>query len=89
MQAPRSWFTKLSETIVQFGFQTTKSDNSLFAKFYAKSSILILIYVDDIIITRTNNSLINSLIESLSSHFSLKDLISLHYFLGIEVLWTI
>ena len=44
-----------------------------------------LIYVDDIIITRTSMHAIKSLISHLGSRFALKDLGSLHYFLGIEV----
>ena len=44
-----------------------------------------LVYVDDIIITRSNSSSLQQLITLLDSKFSLKDLGPLHYFLGIEV----
>lgn len=43
-----------------------------------------LLYVDDIIVTGNNFS-IKSLVTKLNSEFSLKDLRSLDYFLGIEV----
>lgn len=44
-----------------------------------------LIYVDDIIITRSNAQLITSLITKLSSDFAVKDLGLLHFILWIEV----
>ncbi|RVW93768.1 Retrovirus-related Pol polyprotein from transposon RE1 [Vitis vinifera] len=55
--------------------------------FFAKVSLLflLLIYVDDIIVTGNDNNIISDLISTLSSEFSLKDLGSLHYFLGLEV----
>lgn len=42
-------------------------------------------YVDDIFITGNNPALIQRIIASLGSKFAIKDLGSLHYFLGIEV----
>jgi len=47
-QALCSWFTKLSTTLISFGFSSTKSDSSLFYKFTQSSILLVLIYVDDI-----------------------------------------
>ena len=73
-QAPRAWFTKLSSTLHQFGFNSTKSDTSLFTKFTASSTTYILVYVDDILITGTNASEISELIDKLNSIFTLKDL---------------
>ena len=46
---------------------------------------MLLIYVDDIIVTGNDNNIISDLISTMSSDFSLKDLGSLHYFLGLEV----
>jgi hypothetical protein len=41
--------------------------------------------VDDIIITNSSSSAIDALLCDLKADFALKDLGSLHYFLGIEV----
>lgn len=43
-----------------------------------------LVYVDEIILTGNSQSHMDHLITALSSHFSLKDLGRLSYFLGIE-----
>lgn len=45
-------------------------------------------YIDDIIITRNNYKHISHLIVALSVVFDLKDLGSLHYFLGIQITRT-
>ena len=84
-QTPRSWFQKLTSTLETFGFHSTNSDNSLFVKFHNSYTIFILIYVDDIIITRSSTHEIQALIQKLGSFFALKDLEHLYYFLGIEV----
>ena len=62
-----------------------KIDSSLFILHKVHSIILLLIYVDDIIITGNDNKIISNLINTLSAEFSLKDLGPLHYFLGLEV----
>ncbi|KAH9663759.1 retrovirus-related pol polyprotein from transposon RE1 [Citrus sinensis] len=53
-----------------------------------KSIILILIYVDDILITGSDSDLLESFIAKLSKVFALKDLGLVTYFLGVEVCYT-
>nr|CAN68364.1 hypothetical protein VITISV_021899 [Vitis vinifera] len=48
--------------------------------------LVVLVYVDDIIVTGSSSLLIEQLISSLNSCFALKDLSPLNFFLGIEVL---
>lgn len=45
-----------------------------------------LVYLDDIIITRNNNKGIEEVIRRLNETFTLKDLGNLNYFLGIQVI---
>ena len=44
-----------------------------------------LIYVDDIVVTSSSSKAVEALLMDLSKEFALKDLGSLHFFLGIEV----
>ena len=84
-QAPRAWFHKLSSFLLQLGFQCSRADASLFY-FHSTSDIIIIsIYVDDILITGSNPPQVHHIISQLSSHFALRDLGDISYFLGIEV----
>lgn len=47
--------------------------------------ILVLVYIDDIILTGCSPHLIQQFIQNMHHTFALKDLEGLHYFLGIEV----
>jgi hypothetical protein len=48
-------------------------------------TMFLLIYVDDIIVSRSSSRAVEALLSDLRSEFALKDLGTLHYFLGIEV----
>lgn len=72
------------------GFHESKFDSFLFIFWNTSHIFLVLIYVDDLIVTGTNTTLMSYFIFALSSFFPIKDLGHLHYFLGIEELvhWT-
>ncbi|KAL3642739.1 hypothetical protein CASFOL_013554 [Castilleja foliolosa] len=87
-QASRSWFDKFGKTVKALGFLNSKSDTSLFYKHTERESIIILVYVDDIIITGDNDTHIQVIIDQIGKCFSLKDLGRLNYFLGVEMIPT-
>jgi len=84
-QAPRSWFLKLSSTLKHLGFRSTISYSSLVVKFSSIDTLYVLVYVDDILITASSETVVNGLIASLKSFFTLEDLGPLYHFLGIQV----
>ena len=45
----------------------------------------LLIYVDNVLLTRNNVALLQRLIQQLGQEFAIKDLGSLHYFLAVEI----
>lgn len=47
--------------------------------------VLVLVYVDDLIITGNSESFITAFIDLLGKQFAMKDLGTLSYFLGMEV----
>ena len=84
-QALRVWFEKFSLVVAQKGFTSSPHDIALFVRKSSTSIILILLYVNDMIITRDDSAGIRSFQHFLSQHFEMKDLGTLSYFLGLEV----
>ncbi|KAE8657482.1 hypothetical protein F3Y22_tig00116994pilonHSYRG00013 [Hibiscus syriacus] len=84
-QAPRAWFESLREYLVFEQFVLSKSDSSLFVRKSANNVLYMLVYVDDIVVTGSEAGEVQCVIEKLHARFSLKDLGSLSFFLGIEV----
>lgn len=83
-QALGAQFDKLSSKLLQLNFHGTKCDSSLFFGGTLTSTIYVLVYVDDILITGSDSKQISDLIASLHNLFALKNLGNLHYFIGIE-----
>ncbi|PRQ18578.1 putative RNA-directed DNA polymerase [Rosa chinensis] len=84
-QASRQWFSRFSEVIRSAGFVQSRADYSLFTRRQGKSFTVLLIYVDDILITGNDPVSIADVKKFLHKTFRLKDLGNLKYFLGIEV----
>lgn len=83
-QAPKAWFGH--SFLTSIGFVSSKANTSLFLKFTKHSTMFVLVYVDDILVTGSSHTEIQTLITQLNATFSLKDLGNLNYFLGIKVL---
>ena len=83
-QAPRAWFHRFSSFLQKLGFLLSQADSSLFVHHTIANTIYLLLYVDDMVLTGNNSALIQTLITRLSTEFAMKDLGSLHYFLGVE-----
>ena len=82
-QSPCAWYMELKTFLLANGFHNSKSDASLFIYNKHHACMYLLVYVDDIIVTGSSLSLVQSCISSLGNRFSLKDLGNLHYFLGV------
>lgn len=65
-QAPRAWFAKFSSTIFRLGYTASPYDSALFLRRTDKGTILLLLYVDDMIITGDDLSGIQELKDFLS-----------------------
>ena len=85
-QSPRTWFGKFSQVIEKFGVQKSKSDHSVFHKNSKAGIILLVVYVDDIVISGSDMTGISSLKSFLHGQFHTKDLGMLKYFLGVKVM---
>lgn len=85
-QSPRAWFEKFTQSVRKQGYLQGQTDHTLFFKFSPDGKIAILIvYVDDIILTGDDVVEMNRLKKNLAAEFEIKDLGTLRYFLGMEV----
>jgi len=84
-QAHCCWFTKLSTALKHYGFRQSLSDYSFFFLQRSGVHIVVLVYVDDLIISRDNHGAITKYKAYLHNCFHMKDLGILKYFLGVEV----
>jgi hypothetical protein len=88
-QTPRAWLDKIGQYLVTSGFQTSNANFSLYVKKTNHGIVVIVIYVDDLIVTRDNDENIFYLKKLLKQEFEMKDLRELHYFLSIEVIQSL
>ncbi|WJZ82231.1 hypothetical protein VitviT2T_002006 [Vitis vinifera] len=65
-QAPRAWFAKFSSTIFRLGYTASPYDSALFLRRTDKGTILLLLYVNDMIITGDDLSGIQELKDFLN-----------------------
>ena len=85
-QSPRAWFGRFSSLVQKFGMLRSTADHSVF--YHHNSSgqcIYLVVYVDDIVITGSDQDGIQKLKQHLFTYFQTKDLGKLKYFLGIEI----
>jgi len=82
-QLLRAWFDKFGTINPQYGLKYFVSDHSLFVQHSFAGSIILVIYVGDVMIYGDDLHGIVALKEFLSTHFHMKDLGNLRYFLGV------
>ena len=88
-QSPRAWFGRFTKAMKDLGYHQARGDHALFIRHSAAGGVtLLLVYVDDILITGGNIEEIRRLGDALSEQFEMKELGQLRYFLGIEVAYS-
>jgi len=85
-QASRQWYAKLAEVLYSRGYTHSKNDYSLFFRKVDDSVVFVAVYVDDILLTGSDEGEISTLKQFLDANFKIKDLGFVSYFLGLEVL---
>lgn len=87
-QAPRAWFEKFSGFLLDAGFVMAVAYPSMFIYHCGNETAVLLLYVDDNILTGSSDFFLNSLINQMSSQFAMKDMGDLCYVLGIEAVFS-
>lgn len=84
-QAPRAWYGKIAQYLDFYGFKSSNADLSLFVKKTAQICTMLLLYVDDMIITGDNDDEITHLQDALTIRFEMKSLGEASCFLSLEI----
>nr|CAE75905.1 OSJNBa0088I22.18 [Oryza sativa Japonica Group] len=84
-QSPRAWFDRFRRAMCGMGYKQCNGDHTVFYRHNRGLKTILVVYVDDMIITGDDCLKISRLKENLSKEFEVKDLGQLKYFLGIEI----
>ncbi|KAL0426175.1 UNVERIFIED_CONTAM: Retrovirus-related Pol polyprotein from transposon RE2 [Sesamum radiatum] len=84
-QASRQWNQEFTSKIASFGFVQSKHDYCLFTKHSGSDFLVLLLYVDDILLAGSSTDMITEVKVFLDKLFTIKDLGTAKYFLGLEI----
>lgn len=84
-QASRAWNIKLNKILVGLNFHRCSKEPSLYKRQDKTSLMIVVVYVDDLLITGSSLSAINDFKKNIAIEFEMSDLGKLAYYLGIEV----
>ncbi|GKV24576.1 hypothetical protein SLEP1_g34169 [Rubroshorea leprosula] len=84
-QAPHAWFQRFASFLFTRGFSQARSDSSMFLYHSNGAMAILLLYVDDIVLTASTIVLLHDIISLLKREFLMIDLGQLNYVLGISV----
>ena len=84
-QAPRAWNARLDSELVKLGFVRNPLEHAVYRRLGKDGLLLVGVYVDDLVITGSSNTSIESFKKEMMSSFSMSDLGLLSYYLGFQV----
>lgn len=87
-QMSHTWYDKLSSFLQSNGFHNSRVDASLFVHCSHGHMIYVIIYVDNFIITKSSNSIVQQSIVLVCTTFHYRDLGSLSFFLVLGMHWS-
>lgn len=84
-QAPRAWYSRIEGYFTEKGLEKCPYEPTLFGKVDDEgNTLLVSLYVDDMIVTGNKASVIEEFKEAMKSEFEMTDLGLMRYFLGVE-----
>ncbi|KAL5812132.1 hypothetical protein ACOSQ3_027082 [Xanthoceras sorbifolium] len=84
-QSSRAWFEKFTKAVKRFGYTKCQAGHTLFVHHATGFITILILYVDDMIMTGNSEEEIQKLKPFLAKEFEIKNLESMKYFLGMEV----
>ena len=59
-QAPRAWYGRIDSFLTSMGFSRSKVDPNLYLKVIEDEPVILLLYVDDLFLTRNEKHIVES-----------------------------
>jgi hypothetical protein len=84
-QVLRAWNAKLDSTIKEMGFQQSMREAAVYRRGRGHSVLLVGVYVDDLVITGTEEAEVEAFKVQMKATFQMSDLGLLCFYLSIEV----
>jgi hypothetical protein len=84
-KASRAWYAKMDSYLLSHNFVHCKSDLNVYRLRMTNSLILLVLYVNDLLITGCSTSAIVVVKRILHDKFFMTDMGLLHFFLGLEI----
>ncbi|WVZ52661.1 hypothetical protein U9M48_003699 [Paspalum notatum var. saurae] len=84
-QAPRAWYARLKSFLLKSGFVMGSVDKTLFLLSRSGDTLIVQIYVDDIIFGGSSHALVSSFAEQMSREFEMSLMGELQFFLGLQI----
>ncbi|WVZ76325.1 hypothetical protein U9M48_024309 [Paspalum notatum var. saurae] len=81
-QAPRAWYARF---LLKSGFVMGSVDKTLFLLIRGGDTLILQIYVDDIIFGGSSHALVSSFAEQMSREFEMSLMGELQFFLGLQI----
>eukprot|EP00253_Pinus_taeda_P006200 PITA_06200 len=84
-QALRAWYAKMDSFLLSQNFERCKSDPNVYMLRTHDSLLILVLYVDDLLITSSSASAIATVKRALHDRFLMTDMGPLHFFFGLEI----
>lgn len=83
-QSGRNWNMLLHDHLTENGFVQNDADHCVYSRESENEKVILLVWVDDLIIAASNNTLLSDVKEMLKRRFKMKDMGPLKHYLGID-----
>eukprot|EP00253_Pinus_taeda_P020502 PITA_20502 len=84
-QAPRAWYANMDSFLLSQNFERCKSDPNVYMLRTHDSLLILVLYVDDLLITDSSASTIAIVKRALHDMFLMMDMGPLHFFFCLEI----
>jgi hypothetical protein len=84
-QALKAWYAKMGSYLLSYKFECFKSDPNVYMLRTVDSLLLLVLYLDDLLITGCLTSAIVAVKRILHDRFLMTDMGPLHFFLGLKI----